>query len=63
MDLLQFVLILVAVAVIMWAVHKYIPMWPPVLKILDIVVVVAVILWVLRIFGVLSWVSGIRVGR
>jgi len=63
MDLVQFVVVLVAVGVLLWLVNTYIPMDSKIKQILNIVVVIAVILWVLNVFGVLSSLRGIRVGR
>jgi len=63
MDLVQFVVVLIVVGVLLWLVNTYIPMDSKIKQILNIVVVIAVILWVLNVFGVLSALRGIRVGR
>lgn len=63
MDLIQFVLVLVAVGVIMWLVNSKIPMDATIKNILNIAVVIAVVLWILRIFGILDFAHNIRVGR
>ena len=58
MPLLTFVIILVAIGVLLWAVTTYIPMQPTIKRIIVIVVVVAVILWVLQLFGVFNLANG-----
>lgn len=63
MDLIQFVIVLIVVGVLLWAVNNYIPMDGKIKQILNIVVVIAVIVWVLNVFGVFGSLSGIRVGR
>ena len=63
MDLVQFVVVLIVVGVLLWLVNTYIPMDSKIKQILNIVVVIGVILWVLNVFGVLSSLRGIRVGR
>ena len=63
MDLLQVVVILIVVGLLLWLVNNYIPMDRKIRQILNIVVVIAVILWVLKLFGALSALRGIPVGR
>jgi hypothetical protein len=63
MDLVQFVVIIIVVGVLLWLVNNYIPMDRKIKQILNIVVVVALILWILKVFGLLSFLQGIRVGK
>jgi len=42
--------------------NTYIPMDPKIRQIINLVVVVAVVLWLLRVFGVLNYARGIRIG-
>ena len=63
MDLIQFVVVLIAVGVLLWLVNNYIPMDYKIKQILNVVVVIAVILWVLNVFGVFSTARRIPVGR
>lgn len=63
MDLVQFVVIIIVVGVLLWLVNTYIPMDRKIKQILNIVVVVALILWILKVFGLLSFLQGIRVGK
>lgn len=63
MDLIQFVVVLIVVGVLLWLVNNYIPMDYKIKQILNVVVVIAVILWVLNVFGVLSSLRGIHIGK
>lgn len=63
MDLIQVVIVLIVVGVLLWLVNSYIPMDSKIKQILNIVVVVAVILWLLKVFGLLAFLRGIRVGN
>jgi hypothetical protein len=63
MPLIQVVIILIVVGVILWLVNSYIPMQETIKKILNAVVIIAVILWLLTVFGILSSLQGIRIGR
>jgi hypothetical protein len=49
--------------VLLWLVNNYIPMDRKIKQILNIVVVIAVVLWLLSVFGLLSSLSNIHVGR
>ena len=62
MPLIQLVVTLVVVGVLLWLVNTYIPMDSKIKNILNIVVVILVVLWLLNVFGVLSGISGLRVG-
>jgi len=44
-------------------VNRFIPMQSTIKSILNAVVVIAVVLWLLNVFGLLSFLSGIRVGK
>lgn len=63
MDLIQIVIVLIVVGVLLWLVNNYIPMDSKIKQILNIVVVVAVLLWLLKVFGLLGFLRGIRVGN
>ena len=63
MPLIHVLVVLVVVGVILWVVNTYIPMDAKIKRILNIVVVIVVVLWLLRAFGILGSLSGIRVGR
>ena len=63
MDLVQFVLVIIVVGVLLYLVNNYIPMDRKIKQILNIVVVIALILWILKVFGLLSFLHGVRVGN
>ncbi len=61
MPLLSIVIILIVVGVLLWLVNL-IPMQGTIKSILNAVVVIAVVLWLLNVFGLLSFLSHVRVG-
>jgi hypothetical protein len=61
--LLQVLLVLIVVGVLLWLVNRYIPMQSAIKSILNGVVVIVVVLWLLNIFGLLSQLSALRVGK
>jgi hypothetical protein len=63
MPLVQVVLVLVVVGVLLWLVNSYIPMAGSIKSILNAVVVIAVVLWLLTVFGLMSEISKITVGK
>ncbi len=63
MPLIQVVVVLIVVGVLLWLVNRFIPMAGSMKSILNAVVVIAVVLWLLKVFGLLSSLSRIRVGR
>jgi hypothetical protein len=63
MPLTQVIIVLIMVGVILWFINRFIPMAGSIKSILNAVVVIAVAVWLFRVFGILSSLSGIRVGR
>lgn len=63
MPLIQVVIVLVAVGVILWLINRFIPMAGSIKSILNAVVIIAVVLWLLKVFGMLSSLSTIHVGK
>ena len=63
MPLIHVVLVLVVVGVLLWLVNNYIPMAGSIKSILNAVVVIAVVLWLLTVFGLMSEISNIKVGK
>jgi len=61
MPLLQIVVVLIVVGVLLWLVNL-IPIQGTIKSILNAVVVIAVVLWLLNVFGLLSFLSHVRVG-
>jgi len=63
MPLIQLVTVLIVVGVLLWLVNRFIPMAHSIKSILNAVVVIGVVLWLLSVFGFLSSLSAIHVGR
>jgi len=63
MPLVQLVGVLIVVGVLLGLVNRFIPMAGSIKSILNAVVVIVVVLWLLNVFGLLSSLSMIRVGR
>ena len=63
MPLIHVVVVLIVVGVLLWLVNRFIPMAGSIKTILNAVVVIAVILWLLNVFGILSSLSTITVGK
>jgi len=61
MSLLTIVVVIVVVGILLWAVNSFIPMDPKIRSILNVVVVIALVLWLLRAFGIIGWLGGVRV--
>jgi len=63
MSLVSLLIVLIVVGVLLWLVNNYIPMDRTIRNILNIVVVIGVVLWLLQVFGLLSSVNNIHIGR
>ena len=63
MPLISLILILITVGVLLWLVNRFIPMDSKIKSILNGVVVIFVVLWLLQVFGLLSGLSAIHVGK
>jgi hypothetical protein len=63
MPLLQVVIVLIVVGFLLWIINRFIPMAGSIKTILNAVVVIAVVLWLLNVFGILSSLSSITVGK
>jgi hypothetical protein len=63
MPLVTVVVVLIVVGVLLWLVNAYIPMDSKIKAILNAVVVIAVVLWLLQVFGLLSTLNNIHIGR
>ncbi len=63
MPLIHVVVVLIVVGVLLWLINRFIPMAGSIKTILNAVVVIVVIVWLLEVFGLMSSISSIRVGR
>jgi hypothetical protein len=62
MPLIPILLTLLVVGVVMWLVNL-IPMQGTIKSILNSVVVIFVVIWLLRVFGLMPYLSRVRVGN
>ncbi len=62
MPLITVVIALCVVGVLLWLVNR-IPMQATIKNILNTVVVIAVVIWLLRVFGLMSYLTQFRVGH
>jgi hypothetical protein len=62
MPLIEVVIVLIVVGVVLWLINTYIPMAAAVKSLLNAVVVIVLIVWLLKVFGLWSHISHLRVG-
>ena len=62
MPLVTVVLTLLVVGVLLWLVNRYIPMQGTIKGILNAVVVIVLVVWLIKVFGLLHYVTRLRVG-
>ena len=62
MPLVTVVLTLLVVGVLLWLVNRYIPMQGTIKGILNAVVVIVLVVWLIKVFGLLHYVTQFRVG-
>ena len=63
MPLMQILVALVVVGVLLWLVNSFIPMAGSIKSILNAVVIIVVVLWLLKVFGLMSSLSKVHLGR
>ena len=63
MDLLNVIIVLMVVGVLLWLINTYLPMQGTIKSILNAVVVIAVVLWLLRIFGLLDYLTSVHLHK
>jgi len=61
MPLLTILIVLIVVGVLLWLVNSYIPMDRKIKNILNAVVVIVVVIWLLKAFGLLNSLKGLKV--
>jgi hypothetical protein len=62
MPLVTVVITLLVVGVLLWLVNRYIPMQGTIKGILNAVVVIVLVVWLIKVFGLLHYVTQFRVG-
>jgi len=63
MDLINVIVVLVVVGVFLWLINTYLPMQGAIKSLLNGVVVIAVVLWLLRIFGLMGYLTAINIHK
>ena len=61
MSVLTIILVLILAGVLLWLVNQYIPMDSKIKTILNIVVVVLIVVWLLKVFGVITYLTDLHV--
>lgn len=63
MDLLNVIIVLIVVGVLLWLVNNYLPMQGTIKSLLNGVVVIVVVLWLLKVFGLLDYLTTLNVHK
>jgi hypothetical protein len=63
MSLVTLVITLAVIGVLLWLVNRFIPMQSQIKGILNAVVVIAVVIWLLKVFGLLDYLTQFHVGH
>lgn len=61
MSLINVLIVIIIVGVVLWLINQYIPMDAKIKRILNIAAVVFLIIWLLKVFGVIGYLSSIRI--
>jgi hypothetical protein len=61
MSLLTVIVAVAIVGILLWAINNFIPMDGKVKSILNAIVIIALVVWLLNVFGILNFLSGVRV--
>lgn len=61
MSLLTIILVLVVAGVLLWAIESFVPMSPPIKRLLQVAVVVLLLLWIIQGTGLLAPLERIRI--
>jgi hypothetical protein len=63
MSLVTLVITLAVIGILLWLVNRFIPMQSQIKGILNAVVVIAVVIWLLKVFGLLDYLTQFHVGH
>jgi hypothetical protein len=63
MPLLTVVLTICVVGVLLWLINRFIPMQSQIKGILNGVVVIVLVIWLIKVFGLLHYLTQFRVGQ
>jgi hypothetical protein len=62
MPLIEIVIVLIVVGVVLWLINTYIPMAAAIKSLLNAVVLIVLIVWLLKLFGLWSHITHLRIG-
>jgi len=62
MPLVQILVILIVIGVVLWLVNNFIPMAGSIKSILNALVTILVVVWLLNVFGLMHYITTVRVG-
>ena len=63
MSLVTLVITLAVIGVLLWLVNRFIPMQGQIKGIPNAVVVIAVVIWLLKVFGLMDYITQFHVGH
>lgn len=63
MPLVTVVLTICVVGVFLWLINRFIPMQGQIKGILNAVVVIVLVIWLLKVFGLIHYLTQFRVGQ
>jgi low temperature requirement protein LtrA len=63
MPLIYLAVVLIVVGFLLWLINTYVPMDARVKSVVNAVVVIAVVLWLLSVFGVLDYLTEVKVPK
>lgn len=61
MSLLTVVVAVAIVGILLWAINNFIPMDGKVKSILNAIIIIALVVWLLKVFGIIDLLGGVRV--
>ena len=61
MPLITILIVLIITGVLLWLINTYIPMDNKIRRIINIVVVIIVVIWLLKVFGLIAYLTNIHV--
>lgn len=61
MSLLTVIVAVAIVGILLWAINNFIPMDGKVKSILNAIVIIALVIWLLKVFGIVDLLGGVRV--
>jgi hypothetical protein len=60
MSLLTILITLIIAGILLWLINTYVPMDGKIKKLINIIAIVAIVFWLIKVFGLLKFLSGIN---